>query len=329
MKNLMTRVEAASYLGCSEQTITNWVANGLLGGYNDTTSRRFYVNADDVKKYSERYKMIAISESKIQAKEVELRRKEDDVDEQLKKVISENASLASFSCSEVRDAIFMIYASTNPATTKIARVFKEALNGKNIKDIAEEMDFTRERIRQLILIAVRKLQESIQKILDANKNNESLRCKVEDMKTKLFTLLGNQCNLQESEPIPMVLNQYCHDFGLSVRTSNCLYRMDIETIGQLVTHKREDLMKCRNFGRKCIDELDALISKLGLSWDMEMEKSYVIGSILNDESGFLNNLFDKSINDVIDKVAEKYDLQKEDATKIVTKSLRDYLAIPE
>lgn len=44
----MTRNDAAAYLGVDPQTITNWVNKGLLGGYNDKSSKRFWVNADDV-----------------------------------------------------------------------------------------------------------------------------------------------------------------------------------------------------------------------------------------------------------------------------------------
>lgn len=46
----MTRNDAAAFLGVDPQTITNWVNKGLLGGYNDKSSKRFWVNADDVKK---------------------------------------------------------------------------------------------------------------------------------------------------------------------------------------------------------------------------------------------------------------------------------------
>ena len=56
----MTRNDAAAYLGVDPQTITNWVNKGLLGGYNDKSSKRFWVNADDVKKYSEKYKMLSV-----------------------------------------------------------------------------------------------------------------------------------------------------------------------------------------------------------------------------------------------------------------------------
>ena len=68
----MTRNDAAAYLGVDPQTITNWVNKGLLGGYNDKSSKRFWVNVDDVKKYSEKYKMLSISEDLLDREQKEL-----------------------------------------------------------------------------------------------------------------------------------------------------------------------------------------------------------------------------------------------------------------
>jgi len=51
MKNVMPRNEAADFLGVEAQTITNWVNKCLLGGFKDETTKRFYVNTDDVYRY--------------------------------------------------------------------------------------------------------------------------------------------------------------------------------------------------------------------------------------------------------------------------------------
>lgn len=329
MRNLMTRIEAASYLGCSDQTITNLVAKGLLGGYNDTKSRRFYVNADDVKKYAERYKVISVGEGALRAKQAELKRKENDVDEQLKKVIEDSLSISNLRESGLGDALFMIYESGHPADSPKAHVLQEILHGRTIPEIAEEMNLTRERVRQMATNAFWGLKGSIQNILALSKKNEALNKRANEMETKLFTCLGMQCGGKEVEPVPMVLNHKCTSYNLSVRARNCLEIMGIKTIGQLVSRKQEDLMMCRNMGRKSFMELDVLINKLGLSWGMEVTKAYNIGSILYDESGYMNDLINNSINDIINNVAEKFGLPQEDATNVATKSIREYLAVPD
>lgn len=59
------------------------------------------------------------------------------------------------------------------------------------------------------------------------------------------------------------------DYGFSVRTRNCLVtRMNIQTIGDLVAWRKGDLRKCRNLGRKSLQEIEDCLYKLGLTWHM-------------------------------------------------------------
>ncbi len=62
------------------------------------------------------------------------------------------------------------------------------------------------------------------------------------------------------------------DLELSVRALNCLKTAEIETLGDLVELQRADLLKFRNFGRKSLTELDALLDRLKLSFGMDLSK---------------------------------------------------------
>ncbi len=62
------------------------------------------------------------------------------------------------------------------------------------------------------------------------------------------------------------------DMDLSVRALNCLKAADVETLGELVTYHRNDLLKFRNFGKKSLTELDDLLVNLGLSFGMDTAK---------------------------------------------------------
>ncbi len=62
------------------------------------------------------------------------------------------------------------------------------------------------------------------------------------------------------------------DMDLSVRALNCLKAADVETLGELVTYHRNDLLKFRNFGKKSLTELDDLLENLGLSFGMDTAK---------------------------------------------------------
>jgi DNA-directed RNA polymerase subunit alpha len=59
---------------------------------------------------------------------------------------------------------------------------------------------------------------------------------------------------------------------LSVRALNCLKAAEVETLGDLVTYTKNDLMKFRNFGKKSLTELDELVEVKGLHFGMDITK---------------------------------------------------------
>lgn len=62
------------------------------------------------------------------------------------------------------------------------------------------------------------------------------------------------------------------DMDLSVRALNCLKAADIDTLGDLVSFNKNDLLKFRNFGKKSLTELEDLIETKGLSFGMNVAK---------------------------------------------------------
>ena len=72
----ITRNKAAEILGVSRQTISNYIKEGILGSYVDEHGIT-YVNSEDIEKYAQKYKMIAVNEKMIddKLKEVEARKR--------------------------------------------------------------------------------------------------------------------------------------------------------------------------------------------------------------------------------------------------------------
>ena len=62
------------------------------------------------------------------------------------------------------------------------------------------------------------------------------------------------------------------DLDLSVRALNCLKAADVETLGDLVSYNRNDLLKFRNFGKKSLTELDDLVASKNLHFGMNLAK---------------------------------------------------------
>jgi DNA-directed RNA polymerase subunit alpha len=62
------------------------------------------------------------------------------------------------------------------------------------------------------------------------------------------------------------------DLDLSVRAYNCLKAANIKTLADLVSLDISDMMKFRNFGKKSLAELDALLNERNLTFGMDITK---------------------------------------------------------
>ena len=62
------------------------------------------------------------------------------------------------------------------------------------------------------------------------------------------------------------------EFGLSVRALNCLKTAEVYTLGELVSFKKSDMLKFRNFGKKSLSELEDLIEDKGLTFGFDTVK---------------------------------------------------------
>lgn len=70
---------------------------------------------------------------------------------------------------------------------------------------------------------------------------------------------------EESLHMRQLLKTRLIDMDLSVRALNCLKAAEVDTLGDLVSFNKNDLMKFRNFGKKSLTELDELVNNKGLT----------------------------------------------------------------
>jgi len=61
------------------------------------------------------------------------------------------------------------------------------------------------------------------------------------------------------------------ELELSVRSANCLKAANINTLEDLVQKPETEMLKFRNFGRKSLNELNAILETLGLSFGMDID----------------------------------------------------------
>ncbi len=83
---------------------------------------------------------------------------------------------------------------------------------------------------------------------------------------------GNEEFDEEVLHMRQLLKTKLVDMDLSVRALNCLKAADVETLGELVQFNRNDLLKFRNFGKKSLTELEALLENNNLNFGMDISK---------------------------------------------------------
>lgn len=163
--------------------------------------------------------------------------------------------------------------------------FKER---KTLQEAGDDMGLSRERVRQLIKKAVRRLSRPEQRKaivcgrtflseLDREKKaaSEALASYVKakaDYTRKIAWIREKTKQLDAAvealsdgdDVYESILDTKIVDLGLSARATNCLTRSDIPTLRELVKKSDADLLRVRNLGRHSYEEITAKLEELGL-----------------------------------------------------------------
>ena len=107
-----------------------------------------------------------------------------------------------------------------------------------------------------------------------------------DEKITLETPVEIVSNELDEESLRMrhLLMSKLGDMELSVRALNCLKAAEIETLADLVSLQRTELMKFRNFGKKSLSEIDTLVDRYKLGFGMDVTKYNIEKKVLKNEA---------------------------------------------
>ncbi|MBI4720889.1 MAG: DNA-directed RNA polymerase subunit alpha [Chitinivibrionia bacterium] len=76
---------------------------------------------------------------------------------------------------------------------------------------------------------------------------------------------------EELEALRDLLARSVDELELSVRSSNCLRRANIKTLGDLVRRSEQEMLKYRNFGKQSLKEISEILAGMGLYLGMDVE----------------------------------------------------------
>ena len=69
-----------------------------------------------------------------------------------------------------------------------------------------------------------------------------------------------------------VITKPISELELSVRSANCLEAANIKTIGDLVQKTEAQMLKYKNFGKKSLSEIEAILTPMGLALGMNIDE---------------------------------------------------------
>lgn len=263
----MTRNKAAEALGVTPQTISNYVKEGILGGFIGIKNT-LYVNADDVDKYLKKYRFIAVKEEMIDRKLRELKDRENEINDRLADTRKELLGAKSYKTpSAIILAKALFRAALIPRlSTREMDIIDMYIEGESLQEIADVFSLTSTRVNQILAKALRKFTEQTVDITVNLRGNSELEAEIHSLKLSVAALKKeyndyrlSHGDTEDENPScpPEILLKSIDDCGFSIRIVIALKWTDIYDVNGLVTrfYRFEDILKIRNIGRGSLCEI--------------------------------------------------------------------------
>jgi DNA-directed RNA polymerase subunit alpha len=111
----------------------------------------------------------------------------------------------------------------------------------------------------------------LRRVLTAYPNHTRARLFLRDVESSLEMVIDDTVEKQV-ETRNRLLETPISEFELSVRARNCLKKMNIQTLGDLLKLTQSELLSYKNFGETSLQEITALLDKRGLSLGQRLEE---------------------------------------------------------
>jgi len=110
-----------------------------------------------------------------------------------------------------------------------------------------------------------------ERVLQWNPNHERARLFAADARASI-TMYYDEDFERKVDRQNKVLDIPVTDFELSVRSRNCLERMNVKTLGDLTSITEVDLLSYKNFGETSLNEIKSMMASKGLRLGQALEK---------------------------------------------------------
>ena len=276
--------EVAEKFGVTRQTIRNWIGKGLLKAVK--LDGCHYCTAKSVRAIEDKYSEIVVEEGALEEYLHRLRTMNDQYRDSVEdlKAWSEANLQMKLSKQRLAELIPLLFEIVRVGVNlRGENMLTMMMTGSDSKEIGEKFGVSPERVNQIIEKTILILNYQGTTYQKLKEENVALREELTALNNNVKSLSSfrepgaagleySKVDVQEN-----ILTKRLVDCNLSVRALNCLKSYsekvngewvdkDIETVGDLTRLHKTDLLKLRNFGKKCLIELDDFLSELGLEW---------------------------------------------------------------
>jgi hypothetical protein len=255
-------------LGCSPQTISNWVKRGILRSHK--VNNMVLIDKVSIEQLLDTASEVAEMEKKL------LDRKKDLLTE-IERMERKTINLGDVTLYTIRDRMLRsiidqtIAIANDKLDKKDAEMVSSLLYGKSSLEIAKEMGYNdlyvRNHLHKAIPIIIDSLdysalREENQRLLEENRELSEELNQIRERKQP--SMLRNIRNT------PFEVRIEKMDF--SVRVINGLSELDCFTLADLVTTDELSLMKSRRMGGGSVNEIKSKLESLGLRLGMNLNR---------------------------------------------------------
>ena len=297
MSRMISRQEAALLLDMTPQSVSNWIDKGLIKGHY-VEGKQVMVDRHSIEVYFDKLSDLAFMEKRIDAMKAELTQLESSLQVKIKDMRKSDALFDEGNSSRVITATLQaLYnvAGEELLSWREREVLKDLFEGKSLYDVSREHYMSYSGMANLCVRSIAKIRElkkypSLYKeYKELKAENQPLRLYVETLDRILATFQNkvdseipvtepNDEDAEELSHLKELLSTRIRDLDINMRTFNCLRAADAETLADVVRMSKNDLLRHRNFGKKCLTQLEDYIESLGLTFGMDVD-SIIAGDI--------------------------------------------------
>lgn len=293
---LVQAKEAARITGLTRQTIQNWIQKGTIKVHK--INKANFIDADTLIALADTIEDVRATEQAIKREKelfeqerLEYEQKRHNVRDKIWRIRYLFVMANSTIRTDFYKTMVHLMCAHSDLTEREGQVLTMLLEGVSYSDVAKEIGITLTRIQQIASNAIRKAKDlsKIQKKLDdielKDAYIEDLKMRLDGLKSQLVEVENTKLMREKMDAEEYVANKMredndlkilririvdlCQDGKVSVRAANSCNQLQIETIADLASCNRSDILKARNCGKKTLFELIDILEIYGLKFGID------------------------------------------------------------